>query len=212
MKKVLCVMLALCVVNTAVFAVDLSIGGSFGIGAPMLSGDDYAAFRYSDIPSENVDKEAIAIAPQVNVLVEFIPFLALETGLGFKYSHETFSYTELGLSAEIIGARSELSIPVLVRGQYGYDMSAGAITSGLTYLAAGFKLGIPTDDYLSVSFLGITDTTAAKSPAVDVSLAVGQEFGLGEKHFLGLRMQFDINVYGGPSEASTFYNNYTFVS
>ncbi len=197
MKKMLMVVVVLCMVS-AMFAVDFSIGGKVGLGVPVLRGADAEA--YVDAIPTDADKQDIAFTFGIDALLEFTPFFALETGLGFIATGSTYTIGE-ALTASYFyqsAARGELYIPVLVRVQTEYDM--GSI-GGVTYFAAGAQIGINVinDDngYMSMSFgKDYTETklTDASPINVDIPVAIGQEFRFGTNHYVGLRAQYNINL------------------
>lgn len=167
MKKLLCVMIVLFSVSAVSHAIEVSVGGSLGGGIAFLRGDNADTMPDSD--------EAFAMQIQANVMLQFMPFLALETGVGYGGSEINYSTSTLGINTKITLARAQVYIPLLVRGQYEYDL-------GVTYASAGVKLNIPImEDFWKVKVGDATATTLlGKAPfIVDIAFAVGQEFKLG---------------------------------
>ena len=118
-----------------------------------------------------------------------MPFLALETGLGFKTSTLSVPY---GGKVEKHYSRKEVFIPVMARGQYEYDL-------GVSYISAGVNLGFPVAKnyfYGTVDGEEVDGDGGVESSgfAMDVALALGTEFRLGTAHYLGVRLSYDINV------------------
>ncbi len=197
MKKMLMVVVVLCMVS-AMFAVDFSIGARAGLGGSILRGSDAEA--YVDAIPTDADKQDIAFTAGIDALLEFSPFFALETGLGFiavgstytlgEYSTDTYYYQGV--------ARGELYIPVMARVQTKYNIGS---LGGVTYFAVGAQVGINViseeEGYMSTS-IGKDDTNivlADASPVnVDIPVAIGQEFRFGTNHYVGLRAQYNINL------------------
>ena len=200
LNKLLCIIIALIVVNTSAYALDISLGGSFGAGGPIFRGLDYKkSMGNVDLLKEtfpNFKKTTFAIVPQVDLMLEFIPFLALETGLGFKYS--TLNYSDSIQAGDIkaggkIATRSEIFIPVMLRSQFEYKL-------GVTYISTGLKIGIPVSDYLlqenEYPSFNKKKIIIAKASVftLDIAFAVGQEFKIANSHYLGIRVGYDMNV------------------
>ncbi len=206
LNKLLCVMIALLAINTSLYAVEISVGASFGAGMPIFHGTDATDMVKSinEVVKENPDvmkKITFNLVPQVNVMFEFIPFLALETGVGFKYS--TFNYTQKFGDMDTISAttRSEIYIPVMLRGQFEYRL-------GVTYLSAGVKLGIPISAYQTQSGKDYNYDTGnieeikgddaimikAAPFTLDIAFALGQEFRIATSHYIGVRVGYDLNL------------------
>ncbi len=200
LNKLLYIIVALIVVNTSAYALDISLGGAFGVGLPIFRGLDYKK-RMGNVgllkeTFPNFKKTTFAIVPQVDLMLEFIPFLALETGLGFKYS--TLNYSDSIQDGDIktggkIVTRSEFFIPVMLRSQFEYKL-------GVTYISAGVKLGIPVSDYLlqenEYPTLNNKKIIIAKASVftLDIAFALGQEFKIANSHYLGVRVGYDMNV------------------
>ncbi len=207
LNKILCVIIALFAINRAVHAVEISVGGSLAGGFPIVRGKDYSdrfkgfmelGYKYKRC------RMPFTLAPQFDVMFQFIPYLALETGLGFKYSTEQLAFHNGPGSSKPGGSdnnfyiwkRSQVYIPIMLRGQYEYKI-------GATYFSAGVKLGFPVvEDYISE---GHTDSVwnevnQVKSNyksalfVLDIALSLGQEFKIATSHYLGFRINYDINV------------------
>ena len=195
LDKLFCVMIALLTINTAAYAIEVSVGASFGAGMPIFRGTNYKD-TIDGIKHQFPDakKTTFTLIPQIDVMIEFIPFLALETGLGFKYS--TLKYVETLDRAEIDVSytRSKIYIPIMLRGQFEYSL-------GVTYISAGIKLGFPVSDYdvTALKDLNYSDQTFEHSIdaspfTLDIAFALGQEFRIVTSHYVGVRIGYDLNV------------------
>ena len=205
LNKLLCVMIALLAINASAYAVEVSLGFSTGGGLPIMRGKDFADYtkNIDDVISDfggNTTKMTLAFDSSIDVMVGFLPYLALETGLGFKNSlYGVFGTASQGLvktTIDSISSRREIYIPVMLRGQYEYKI-------GVTYASVGVKLGFGLSDVyntqtISVSIIGVGDAwkgTIKTSPvSLDVAFSLGQEFKVKKSHFLGLRFNYDLNV------------------
>ena len=221
-KNLLCVMIAMFVFSASSYAVEYSLGFSVGGGSPIFRGEDDFSKTIDDVIS-GLDGDPFKMEgtfdASMDVMVSFLPYLALETGIGYKYS----SYMRMGsgtglLATTLTGSisRSELYIPIMVRGQYEYKI-------GVTYLSAGIKMGFGlSDNYLTITetigFLGGIQSTIESSPiSLDIAFSFGQEFKVKQNHFLGLRVNYDLNVVApyavsdrnDPKEG-TFFNDVDF--
>ncbi len=197
MKKMLMVVVVLCMVS-AMFAVDFSLGGKVGLGVPVLRGADAEA--YLDAFPSDVDEFSNAFSANIDALIEFTPFFALESGLGFIASGGSYSIGEpaTALYAQNIVGRGELYIPVLARVQTEYDM--GSI-GGVSYFAIGAQVGINIvgdQGYLAIGvgedYLNTVPLADASPVNFDIPIAIGQEFRFGTNHYVGLRAQYNINL------------------
>ena len=229
-SKILLIIVFLFSVSTTVYAVEISVGGSAGGGLPIVRGQDYAdrfagfmdlGYKYKRC------RAPIAIVSQFDVMFQFIPYLALETGLGFKYSTEQLAFhngpgTDPGGSDNnyYIWQRSQVHIPIMLRGQYEYELLNYQL---VTYFSAGAKFGVPVfQDYILEGYTDsvwnennqVKNSYKSSNFALDVAFALGQEFKIGTSHYVGFRFSYDMNVIrpyatskvnaqGVPSEAGT---------
>ncbi len=204
MKKIGCVLLVLFIAITSAFAVEVSVGGSLNLGLPVLGGENYDAIleSFDDLEDLGLDvnDSAFAIAPQFDVLIMFTPNFALETGLGFLSSKKFGEVTYLGENMKVAAVRNQMTIPLLGRGSYEYPVSAGVITSGVSYISTGLKLSFAFGDYyiaeINMPSAGLVDTAILKAASViiDFTLAIGQEFKIGSDNCVGLRIGYDFNI------------------
>ena len=195
-KNLLCVMMAMFALGTTAQAVEISVGASSGFGVPFFRGKDAKGFVSALETMSGTDKPlvSIAIPARIDLMVEILPFLALETGIGYDNVGMMYATTFgfLGESTFVIN-KSQIYIPVMLRGQYEYEM-------GLTYASVGVKLGIPLGDEYLGGFEGLFASTGdvlslkTSKFSMDVSFAIGQEFRLGDANYLGIRVAYDLNV------------------
>ena len=124
-KKLLFVLIALFAISSASYAFEFSLGYSIGGGLSFLEKE------------ENVEnKELWGFRNSIDLMFEFIPYLALETGLEIKFIESSDSSV------------SKWSVPLMLRGQYEYNL-------GVTYASAGVKfalLNAYTDFTMDASF------------------------------------------------------------
>ncbi len=197
LRKILCTIITLFVISTASYAIEVSIGTSLGAGFPIFRGATYNAYSTSiNTLYPNAEKLGYSLnMPTIDVMVEILPAFAIETGLGYRYSTWQNSYTNLGVNTIDSFTRSELYIPIMLRGQSKYGI-------GMTYVSAGIKMGFPLSSSYAVKktyssdeqfLVGVIDAAAAKF-VLDASFAVGQEFKLAEVHYLGIRVSYDLNI------------------
>ncbi len=219
MKKLVAVLAAMFVVSTAAYALDLSVGVSGGAGIPFLRGDfademDKGMEESNKMDGISVKDSALSWNAQLDVLLTFMPFLALETGVGFSSSSKTYTTTYSDSSdkseteMEFKFQRMQVYIPIMARGQYEYEVGGLGM---LSYLSAGVKLGIPVADFYTMEYTkyiengvdllkDFTDdqkkVTMAEAAGftMDISFAIGQEFKLADVHYVGLRIGYDLNV------------------
>ncbi len=196
MKKIIAVMIAMFTIGTSVYALEVSVGASVGLGPSFLRGEDAKTFdkMYSTVYGKPM---GVNFYPQLDVMVEFLPFLALETGLGSKII-STVSYQDTN-NPDSVQANFQkflnFNIPIMIRGQYEYSL-------GVTYASVGVRLGFNLigSDYHFLSGLPEGSSTEEaslfkSSPFnMDIAFAVGQEFRLGDANYLGIRIGYDLNV------------------
>ncbi len=207
----MCITVLLIIAVIPVLSIDVSVGGSFGLGLPLFRGSAYEEIQSSLGQlggfGGSAEESKFAYAPQIDAVIVFNPFVAVETGVGFLSSVETRTVSIFGGSTESVMKRTQITIPVMIRGSYEYGLDLGPISSGITYLSAGAKLGLPVASYSTStgSVLGVTfsDEVDAASFVLDIAFAVGQEFKFAEKHFLGMRVGYDLNVLTPLDEDAT---------
>jgi len=192
MKKVIFVMIAMFAISTAIYAVEVSVGASIGLGPTFLRGEDAKTLdeMYRKAYGEPM---GVHFYPQFDVMIEFLPYLALETGLGSKVI-SAVSYQETGNpNSEQANFQKFLNInvPLMLRGQYEYSL-------GVSYISVGVRLGFDVlgfDYHFSSDLDGSQETILEGSPFnMDIAFAVGQEFRLGDANYLGIRIGYDLNV------------------
>ena len=195
-KNLLCVMIVMFALGSTAEAVEVSVGGSAGFGVPFFRGKDAKDFTsmLENMSGSPYPFMSFSIPARLDLMIEVLPFLAIETGVGYENTGMMYNLS-LGLlkSSTFVINKSQVYIPVMLRGQYEYKI-------GVTYLSVGVKLGIPLgEDYLS-GFDGVlsgsanTYTIKTSDFSMDVSFAIGQEFRLGDANYLGIRIGYDLNV------------------
>ena len=207
MKKMILV-LSMMLIASSVYAIEYSVGLTApGFGVGILQGDtakQYTDFLESGAMGTEVKKvfsPSFAPAVQLDFMVELLPFLAIETGLGWTYSSIIYESEEIGgymYQANIV--RNELTIPIMIRGQYEADKFVG-------YASVGVKLGIPlSKHYMYGKILKdgkeIDETKKPREDAdptysdmaMDIAFALGGEYRITGAHYVGLRLGYDLNV------------------
>lgn len=199
MKKiVLCLAIMFALVTTSVdaYAVEVSLGVSGQpIGINILRGSGAESFT-NGIKAEGFKSVLdFLIEGRIDLMVEFSPYLALETGIGQKISfiyYEGMTPPILGISvvARTILQRLEFTVPIMIRGQYEFERQ-------LVYASVGVRLGIPlTNSYVlaTVPSLGQEKNVLDSKFSMDVAFALGLEGRLGDANYLGVRVSYDLNV------------------
>ncbi len=209
-KKILCVIATMFAISTSVYAIELSVGASVGLGAPLFKDlDTDLDTGLTSIPTLD-EKSKLYYKFQLDVLIEFNPFFALETGFGFSGATMTQSYTSSSTTyeSEYKYTPQQVYLPVMARGQIGYNGIADLYM--VTYGAAGAKVGLPVGNlstYKIKSTVSSGDTATTYDGkaennsfmVLDVAIAVGQEVRLGNSHYVGLRIGFDIGIFSYES-------------
>ena len=224
MKKLfLTLALALTIMLTAnnkLEAVEISFGFSGpGIGFNVLRGDTANAMK--DLADQNdADKVSLSLSPvfQLNLMFEISPFLALETGLGFGGSVLYYTTPKLGFLEDgtEIYAKAGFTIPIMLRLQHELERA-------LIYLSVGPKFIIPilNADYAfrTFSYASIVDEmTIYKSNdfGLDIGFALGGEIRILDANYLGLRVEYDLNVVSmakaprGDDDFEFYHDNFGF--
>ncbi len=200
MKKVF---LALAVVFTLVttsvnaYAVEVSLGTSFQpLGFNFLRGSDARSF-INDMKSDGLESTLdLLFESRIDVMIEILPYLALETGIGQRLSMNFYDGTipivegVLEAGARTTIQRLEFTVPIMIRGQYEFERQ-------LLYASVGVKLGIPmTNSYVTTSMplFDIEEDLLDSKFSMDVSFALGLEGRLGDANYLGVRLSYDLNV------------------
>lgn len=208
MKKILLLCILIISISSMTYALDLSVGGSFGAGIPVFRGDDSTNLLKSMESGFGDIAMNFTTKTKIDFMVEIMPYFAIETGIGYKTS--SFAYEKD--NAEAFLARLEIFIPIMLRAQYEYEL-------GVAYLAAGVNLGFPAfENYYGARVSGLDDNTAKSSNFdMDISFALGQEFRLGKANYIGLRVAYDLNVVRPyatsgslfPSDYDMFQDDFT---
>lgn len=199
MKKVFMLLVILVLTVVSVFAVDISIGGSLGLGFPVLRGDDYDSMKEGLASSYGKEPSIsqFTIAPQFDAMFEFNDYFALETGFGYENSKKSLKIKDSGITSIISANSNSIQIPLIARGQIKYDLDWGFINKGITFFGLGFDLGIGFGDYLVTKISGGTQnieivTAERLNFIADFVITLGQEFQFAENHYFGVRFNADI--------------------
>lgn len=217
MKKIFLV-LSIMLISTSIYAIEVSVGFSApGIGLGILRGDGVLnaanlATERSGSSEGMEQKLTISFAPafQTGIMIEVLPFLALETGIGYTmstvmYENEyitTVNGATVDASAQLLFTKTEITIPFMFRLQHEFRRF-------VMYGAVGVKLGIPVSKgYLSEQTLidGVLNVyfpEDASSVSMDISFSLGGEFRIASSHYLGLRLGYDLNVIS-PFDAEKY--------
>ncbi len=132
--------------------------------------------------------------------------------------------------------RTQLYIPIMFRAQYGYGVGNLYM---VTYGSVGLKIGFSLADFYNLSesytesitytstldsdtlalsglnsedIIRISDVVPCAGFTFDIALAIGQEFKLGENHYVGVRFGLDVNIlepHSGYVQYSGDYNRYS---
>lgn len=183
--------------NNKAEAQEVSFGFSGpGLGFNVLRGD-YAEAIEDAADLNDADKIAFSFAPafQVNLMFEFAPSFALETGIGFGYSAVSYTAPNSSLLEDGIEIylKAGVSIPIMLRLQHESKRS-------VIYLSVGPKFIIPfLNDYAFryLNLSALTDgTTILKNNdfGLDIGFAIGGEIRLLDANYIGLRVAYDLNV------------------
>ena len=198
-KKLMFVFVAMFTFSTVSYALETSIGLSWGIGGTVNRGeasDDFNAIMEG--LGLNSSGLPLVLVPQVNVMLEFTPFLALETGVEVNFSVAYTYATDSDentlfpfLSRKTIGFhRYAVGVPIMVRGQYEWSRV-------LVYGSVGPKIfGIVSGNYATgdEEFKDYLDMFEDRYFSIDMAFALGVEFRLGDANYLGLRGNYNVNV------------------
>jgi len=208
MFLVLSIMLAVITTQASLYAIEVSVGISAGLY-------EHSIFRGSDADkfSGLNDFSGSEVDIPINIMVEFLPFLALETGIGYSYTRimdydadmdfsEGFSFDK----GSIVFFKHGFTIPLMLRGQYEFNRV-------LVYGSVGPKLFIPISDYVyKVDPAVAADFFKNSNFSLDLGFALGVEFRVGDANYLGLKVGYDLNLISplksiGGKENPKFYND-----
>ncbi len=206
--KLLCIMFLIFGITTTAHATEVSIGASMGPTIAFLRGShskyfvSHAEFKTGDEVPSRVSFQG----RPVDVMIEFLPYLGMEFGLGIGASVMSYKESDVVIkgtcdassSIRVDIERVEFYMPLMLRAQYEYKV-------GVTYISAGFKFCVPMIDYmyqydenLKTAATVITESSSvvvkSSSFVVDASFAIGQEFRLGYSNYLGIRVGYDLNI------------------
>ena len=199
------VVLSFLFISFNLYSFEVSVGSSFlGIGFGVFRGK-YAQIIENEAEDSNtkLNTSSTSFMPaiQADVMIEFLPFLAFETGIGFGISSYSAEVKKID-SPEYIFTRSEFRIPIMIRGQFELERF-------LLYASFGTKLGIQlSDNYITIknetaNSEDITEIKNARGFTVDIAFALGGEFRIVDSHYGGLRVGYDLNVLSPMVGVST---------
>ena len=178
-KKLLFVFVALFAFSTVSYAVEVSVGTSISLGVGLWNnnGGQYVI--------DNPDFF------DFDVMVEFMPYFALETGIDFNYVITSFGENAFGVTTPSVSILTG-TVPIMFRGQYENE-------TGVVYASAGIKLGYSGGSVSVGTITGIfgipeTDYLRDDGFTMDVAFALGYEWRVGDANYLGLRVYYDLNV------------------
>ena len=217
-NKLLCAIIILLTINTAAYAIEISVGISADIGSPIFRGDDYTTYVAGlyDIGFEN--GHGLSYRFGVDLMVELMPFFAIETGFGYGTSRLRLNDMNISDKFPLIDSEDPLfdktgyTIPLMLRGQF----EAGIM---LLYGSIGPKFFIPSSDYIALDYGKGGEAILPQGYienndfAIDLGFALGFEVRLGKSHYLGARFNYDLNLLspiksiGGNSDPSFYQDN-----
>ena len=177
-KKLLFVFVALFAFSTASYALETSIGTQTGLGVGLWNnnGGQYV-----------IDNPNLI---EFNVMVEFMPYFALETGIDINNFTLDSGKNAFGVTTPKVSIFTA-TVPIMFRGQYENE-------TGVVYASAGIKLGF-AGGYVATTTMGIfgypiTNYLRDDGFTMDVAFALGYEWRVGDANYLGLRANYDLNV------------------
>ena len=205
MKKIFLV-LSMMFISVNIYGVETSIGLSTpGFGLGFLRGSDAKRIidNLEESPAtgvsgyEKVFGLSLSPAVQLNVMVEFLPFIAIETGVGWRTSSIIYKHEQNYIRTDVTFTRNEIIVPIMLRFQHEFERF-------VIYGSAGVLLGIPLSktyefrhvflsDNISEAFSNTNDYNSSPFN-MDVSFALGGEFRVASAHYIGLRLGYDLNV------------------
>lgn len=221
-KKILLVLITLFSFSAASYAVEVSFGASmqWGIGNSVLRGNDFNDYE-SHLKSLDFNGLFdISFVPSINIMLEFSPFFAIETGLYYNNSTLRYDIISIGrtpiwgfpypdIDGTVVFGESTLEIPIMLRLQYEW-------TRVLLYGSVGPKFIIPVADYVWQNWiedgLGTLPDIESRDFYMDVAFALGIEFRAGKANYIGIRVSYDLNVISpiksiGGEKVKSFYND-----
>ena len=204
--------------GTTAQAVEVSVGASMQIGASALRGDDFNDYE-NYIKSLDLNGPfSIGFIPSIDLMLEFTPYLALETGL--QYQNSVVRYDNIdgyipvlfplpNIKGTVLFIENAIAIPLMARFQHEWSRV-------LLYGSIGPKFFIPITDYVSQNHIddkiGTLPNIESRSFYMDVAFALGAEFRVGDANYIGIRTSYDLNVISpiksiGGAEVKSFYND-----
>lgn len=192
MKKKLILCIAIAFIAGQLVAIDYSIGISTpGFGMGILRGKT-AENQINHVEEKGYKKDfGLSLFPvaQIDFVVKFLPFLALETGVGYGMSTVFWSKEVDGTKNRFLFKKEGVVIPIMVRGFL-------EIGKFIVYVSMGPKLNILTSGYMNQE-IGEEkqDLKAEKNTfIVDLGFAIGGEYNITDAHYIGVRVGYDLNL------------------
>ena len=198
MKKMILV-LSMMFISANVYGFGLSLGLSTpGFGLAFLRGDNVEKFVDNLEKSGYEKKSAFSFAPaiQLDIMIELLPFAAIETGIGWSTASIIYEMESGNVKREFTFKRNELTIPLMLRLQ-------NQIGSLLGYAAVGVKFGIPQSSSYMSEKVFVNDRLSdslnedyydSSDITLDIAFAIGGELNILDSHYVGIRGGYDLNV------------------
>ncbi|MGL4985689.1 MAG: outer membrane beta-barrel protein [Treponemataceae bacterium] len=193
MKKKLIIGVALLCMSFSTFAIDFSVGVTAGgLGPSFIRGEEYKLAKESDVKVTNDPSLVFAPAVSVNAVLEFVPFLGLEAGLGFGTAKAGLKYTSDSETLKVYSEFTELMIPIMLRLQLpvaNFNIYAG-VGANLNIVLSGKAVSSNSDGKETIKL----EKGYYNGFVVDLVFALGAEYAIAQKHFVGLRAQYNLGL------------------
>ena len=173
-------------------ALQISIGASFlGGGFNMNRGDDYKKFLNSFNPTDEFKKKStFSFSPafQANLMFNFSPYFAIETGIGVGVSRSFHAESSIKKD-EITITRIDMIIPLMLRLQYSSQ-------NIILYTSIGPNFNMPTTEYPYTQESNKAEAIESFKSVftIDMSFAFGAEYMVSKNHYIGVRADYNLNV------------------
>ncbi len=230
-KKITLLIIMLLGFSLSSYAIEYSIGASWQAGFYNTRGQGYSSLENAvkTISSGSTITPhvflPITLNGNINFMVEFLPFFALETGFEYNQSVLTiFDIREGGNIGDILGplvgfaklyenaiSRVSFGVPIMLRGQYEWDRV-------LVYASIGPKIYYQAIDYIRdgsgkiASELLAAENIENRNMTIDIGFATGIEFRVGHANYIGLRASYNLNVLAPATfnGRELYHDNYGF--
>ncbi|MGL4982465.1 MAG: outer membrane beta-barrel protein [Treponemataceae bacterium] len=199
MKKSVILGIALLCMSFSTFAMDFSVGVTAGgLGPSFIRGEELklAEITNSLFGATTKNNASLVFSPAVsaNAVLEFIPYLGLEAGVGFGISKPGYKSTMGGEEIKNIYEFMELMIPIMLRFQLpvaNFNIYAG-VGANLNIVLSGKSSGFDMEEGKVTVEKMEKDEYAGF--VVDLVFALGAEYAIAQKHFVGLRAQYNLGL------------------